>query len=232
MNFSPNNEQGILSLVTALKSGMDPSTAYSVLGNLEQQQAQQVAQRQERLGSLAQLLMGAAQSGMSYAGAESLADAAPGPMGPAVQQMMSALYPTGNAEAPAPPMSASGQPIAPPPGYYDQAGGENPMMPGMPNAGPQAVSPAFQPPQPSITEQLALQEAQQSSEQMAAWAQVQQQLTAAKAQNLTPDQAVAKLSQHPEYAAVFASDPAALENILQNLWGQAGVAMAGAPGLQ
>lgn len=94
MAYSPNNEQGLLSLVAALKAGMDPATGVQMLGMIEQDQAEQVARRQQRLGGLADLLMGAAQSGMSYEGAEALAEAAPGPAGPAVDQMMSSLYPT------------------------------------------------------------------------------------------------------------------------------------------
>lgn len=100
MQYSPNNEQGLLSLVAALKAGMDPSTGVQMLGMIEQDQAQQVAQRQQRLGGLADLLMGAAGSGMPYAGAEALAQAAPGPAGPAVDEMLTSLYP-GHEAAPA-----------------------------------------------------------------------------------------------------------------------------------
>jgi hypothetical protein len=100
MQYSPNNEQGLLSLVAALKQGMDPGSAVQMLGMIEQDQATQVAQRQERLGGLADLLMGAAQGGMTQSAAAGLAEAAPGPAGPAVDSMLSSLYPeSGGAQA-------------------------------------------------------------------------------------------------------------------------------------
>lgn len=164
MNWSPNNEEGLLGLVSALKQGMDPNTAYSVFQNLQQDQASQIAQRQERLGGLADLLMGSASQGMPYAGAQALAEAAPGPAGPAVQNMLSALYPTGQGEgaiAPAQPMNAQGQPIQAPPGYYQPQG-----------YGPQAQSPAMAPaPAPSVGEQVQAQQLEQSQQLQQAWAQ-------------------------------------------------------------
>lgn len=228
MNFSPNNEQGILSLVSALKAGMDPSAAYSVLGNIEQQQAQQVANRQERLGGLAQLLMGAAQGGMPYGGASALADAAPGPMGPAVEQMLSALYPSGDQVAPAPPMSAAGEPIAPPPGYYDQAGGENPMMPGTPNAGPQAMSPAFQPPQPSPTEMISMQSMEQEQAINQALTQFAAEAAQAKAKGWPVDQVIAMLGKsNPELLAVAGDQ---VQQILTTTYGEMALSGITAPG--
>ena len=224
MNFNPQNEQGLMGLLAALKSGMDPNTAYGVYGDIMNSQATAVANRQQRLGGLSQLLMGAAQEGLPYQGAEALMQAAPGPAGPAAQNILESLYPNGGPQTPAPPMNAAGQPIQAPPGYYDH--------------GQQSMSPAYQPPQPSVSEQLAMQQmqmdqqaAQAEQTQAAAWAQVQQQLTAAKAKGYTPDQAVAALSSHPEYASLFASDPGTLQKMMQNLFGSAAVSMAGAPGL-
>jgi hypothetical protein len=157
VNFNPQNEQGILGLVAALKSGMSPDTAYGLFQGIQQDQASQIAARQERLGGLADLLMGAASQGTPYAGAEALADAAPGPMGPAVQQMLAALYPTGE-QGPAP-TNASGAQMDFPSG--SRPGEPLAMAYGAPDAGPTAMSPTFVPQGPSPTEAIAMQEMEQ-----------------------------------------------------------------------
>jgi hypothetical protein len=93
MNYSPDNEGGLLSLVEALRAGLDPAVGYQLMGGIETQQASQLAQRQDRLSGLADLLMGAAQGGSTYGGAEALMQAAPGPAGPAAQNILQSLYP-------------------------------------------------------------------------------------------------------------------------------------------
>ena len=79
MNFNPTNEQGLLSLVAALKGGMDPSTAYSMYQGIASDQATELARRQERLTSLSDLMMDAAGGGATYEQASMLAEAQPGP---------------------------------------------------------------------------------------------------------------------------------------------------------
>lgn len=226
MNFNPQNEQGILGLISALKGGMDPSAAYSIFSNIQQDQASQVAQRQERLGGLAQLLMGAAQSGMPFSGAESLDDAAPGPMGPAVNSMMQALYPTADETPPAAPMSASGQPIEPPPGYYDQLGA-NPTGMNAPNAGPEALSPTFMPAQPSPTESLAMQQASQDQAIMGDLTALQADAAKMKAQGWTLDQFLAAAQKNNPQ--LFAAAPEQVKAVLSNTFGEFAYKTMGAP---
>lgn len=175
MNFSPDNEQSLLDLIGALKGGLDPGTAMGLYQGVQQDQAQRIANRQERLGGLASLLSGAAQGGMPYQGAEALAAAQPGPAGPAVQNMLAALYPASGPEEPGIPTGANGAPLDFPNGSRPTETGFTPPSPqtGMQypvqQSGPAAVSPAYQPPQPSPTEALAMGEMQQQQELAPLW---------------------------------------------------------------
>lgn len=238
MNYNPQNEQGLMGLLAALKGGMDPGTAYGVYGDIQNSQMTAVANRQERLGGLAELLMNAAGSGQTYEGASALAEAAPGPAGPAVQQMLSALYPTADEVAPRnangaimdfPQGSRPGTPLGE---AYGASGfpGANPVGPDY-GMGASAMSPVYQPPQPSVSEQLAMEQAateQQTAQQDAAnWAQVTAQFSAAKAQNLTPEQAYAKMAAVPEYAALFGQNPEMVADIMTNTFGAMPVAQTG-----
>lgn len=229
MNWSPQNEQGLLGLVAALKQGMDPTSAYSIFQNLQQDQASRMAARQQRLGGLAEMLMGAASQGMPYAGAEALAEAAPGPMGPAVENMMQALYPTAGESAPAAPMSASGQPIQAPAGYYDQLGpsGVTPM--GTPNVGPQATSPTFQ---PDPMAEMQLQQAQMDVEAAAQEQAITADLTALqadaaakKADGWTLDQFLAAAQKNNP--TLFAAAPDAAKAVLEGTFGTSSYDMLG-----
>jgi hypothetical protein len=211
MNFSENNEQGLLSLVTALRAGMDPSMGYQVLGDIQNQQASMVAQRQERLGGLADLLMGAAGQGMDYEGANALMEAAPGPAGPAAQNILSSLYPTGGPQSAATPMSASGQPLDPA------------SIPGYQAHGAQATSPVMAPPPPpSDTMQLAMAEQQQTAAADADWGVFQQFMAQARAKEIDPQTAYTMwVQQGPENASLVASDQARVKGILGATFGQA-----------
>jgi len=166
MNYSPGNEQSLLDLIGALKGGLDPGTAMGLYQGVQQDQAQRVANRQDRLGGLAELLSGAAMQGMPYEGAQALAAAQPGPAGPAVQNMLGSLYPNSGDTGPIP-TGASGQPLDFPNGSRPTPSGFTPPSPttGMqyqvPQSGPQAVSPAAQLAPPSPTEQIAMQGAEQ-----------------------------------------------------------------------
>ena len=141
MNYSPDNEGGLLSLVEALKNGLDPTVGYQLLGGIQSDQASQLAQRQARLGGLADLLMGAAQGGTPYAGAEALMQAAPGPAGPAAQNILSSLYP-----------GAAGTPGQEIPSFAPD------FMAGGTEGNPTAQSPAWQ---PDPTQALAMAQGQQ-----------------------------------------------------------------------
>lgn len=222
MNYSPGNEQGLLGLITALKQGMDPSTAVSMYQMIQSDQAAAIAARQQRLAGLSSLLMQGASEGMPYAGAEALAQAAPGPFGPAAQNILSSLYPDQNAPTSAYlPEAAQQYPGLVPPEMRQDARAA---------AAGQATSPIYMPPQPSITEQLAMQEAVQQQATDAAWAEVQADAAKAKSQGWTPDQFVATVAQDPANAAVLASDPARLKAILINTFGQIAFNVSGAPG--
>ena len=176
MNYSPENEESLLDLIGALKNHMDPTTAYGLYRDVQGDQAARIAQRQERLGGLASLLSGAATSGMPFSGAEALAQAQPGPAGPAVQNMLASLYPNSGEPAPIP-TNASGAPMDFPAGSRPTETGFTPPVgpQGMqsqypvPQSGPQATSPAYVPPQPSPTESLAMGEMQQQQELAPLW---------------------------------------------------------------
>lgn len=172
MDYNTPNEQSLLDLIGALKGGLDPSTAYGVYQNIQQDQATQIANRQQRLGGLAELLSGSAMQGMPYSGAQALAEAQPGPAGPAVQAMLQSLYPNG--ETGAIPTNASGAPMDFPAGSRPSPTGATPPSPvtGMqyqvPTSGPTSTSPAFQPAQPSPTEAIAMDEAARAGAQQQA----------------------------------------------------------------
>jgi hypothetical protein len=101
MDYSPQNESGLLSLVAALKHGMDPSTAYTIFQNIQAQQAADDQVRQARLDQYTQLLQNAATSGMPFSTARDLARSLPGPVPPQARQSLHTLYP--DRDVPIPP---------------------------------------------------------------------------------------------------------------------------------
>ena len=212
MNYSPNNEQGLLSLVQALQSGMDPSIGYGILGDIQDQQASMIAQRQERLGGLADLLMGAASSGMPEAGAEALMQAAPGPAGPAAQNILSSLYPQGQVPQSSQLMAGTGadgsmsaERVTPQQMY---GASQSPVM--------------APPPPPSDTMQIAMAEQAQTQVSDADWGVFQQDMARARAQGMDPQTAyVTFVQNNPDNAALVASDQARVKGILGATFGQA-----------
>lgn len=209
MNFSPQNDQSLLGLVAALKAGMDPSTAYNVYGDIYSQQAQQIANRQQRLTGLSDLLLQNAQAGVDYQGAQAIAEAAPGPAGPAVQNMLSTLYPQGDEIQPAPPMSASGQPVEAPPGYYSPQGyGQTATSPTMPP-----------PPPPSMGEQVQAGMLQQQQMLEPLWAELAQNAGAAAAEGKTTrEQFIHDAMQ--AYPELFGSDIQTAQQIILTAFAQ------------
>lgn len=215
MNFNPQNEQGLLGVVAALKNGMDPGTAYSIYQNLQQDQAQQIAQRQQRLSGLADLLTGSAMQGMPYAGAQALAEAAPGPAGPAVQNMLQALYPAGEAALPT---NASGAVMDFPSGSRPTTTGVTPEGYGVPMAGPQSTSPAFVPPAPSMGEQVQAQQLQQQQELQALWQEFTTNAQSYAASGRTREQFL--LDAAKAYPELFGSDIQTVQQIVLTIFAQ------------
>ena len=227
MNFSPQNQQGLIGLIEALKGGMDPTQAYGISQDIYGDQANRVAQRQERLGGLADLLTQAASGGIPYAGAEALLDAQPGPMGPAVQDMLQGAYPTQNAQAGM--TNANGQTlnIAQPSRsdveYGPQSQGMSDIM--QYGAGPSSLSPAYVP-----EVDPAQAEAQATAEVDADWGVFQQAMAQARAKGMDAQTAYLTFAQaDPFNAQMVASDPSRVKGIMTATFGSTALIGTAAP---
>jgi hypothetical protein len=231
MNYSPDNEQGLLALVAALKGGMDPSVGTQMYGMIEQQQAEELAARQERLGGLASLLTGAATGGMPYEGAQALAEAQPGPAGPAVQNMLSSLYPYSGDQA-APDLNYLGHEMDGPAGNAPTPSGFTPQgYQAVGQSGPQAQSPAIDP--AVAMQQQAVAGEQQAAQAAAAaepvWGAVSADLASAKAKQTPPDVAISQiLAANPEVAQILSADPGRLQGMMEAIFGAGALKYAGA----
>jgi len=227
MNYSPQNEQSLLDLIGALKGGLDPGTAMGLYQGVQQDQAQRIANRQDRLGGLAELLSGVAMQGMPYSGASALASAQPGPAGPAVQSMLQSLYPTG--EDPLSNMTnANGQVLdIAQPGRnqieYGSAAPESAMGQSLAQgAGPTATSPAFQPPQPSPTEALAMSEMQQQADLAPLWQEFVANAQSYAAEQKPKEQFLVDAAK--AYPELFAGDIQQVQQIVLTIFAQPTVA--------
>lgn len=237
MRYSDENQQGLMSLLAASQQGLDPTTAYTMMQDIQGDQEALLAQRKERQAGLIGMLMDAAQGGMPYAGAEAMLDAAPGPMGPALQSALSSLYPDGGP----PPTNANGAVMDFPTGERavdPSTGVANPYagvttVPGggyadvapPPVSGPQATSPAFQPAPPSFSDQQAMMEMEQTQTLQADLTMAQQDAAAARAKQWTVDDWVAKSQrENPE---MWATAPEEMMAIAENTFGAAAVEMRG-----
>jgi len=181
MNYSDQNQQGLLGLVTALKAGMDPNIAYQIYGNIQGDQLRQQEARQTRMAGLSQILSGAAQGGATQEQASMLGQAAPGPFGPAAENMLGQLYPADSPMAQAPMTTG---------GVVPQSAAMQPER-----YAAQAQSPLYQGPDPAqMQAQLDLQQQQGDLAAQAATAP-------AVAQSFA-QAAVAKLYERPDLAAV------------------------------
>lgn len=219
MNFNPQNEQGLLGLVAALKSGMDPSTAYGIYQNIAQDQATSIARRQERLTGLAGLLMEAAGSGATYDQASILADAQAGPAGPAVQNMLNTYYPYGNIE------EGSSEAVE-----FTQNGPE--PLPGAVAAGAApygggSVSPVYNGPDPmeqmaqqtaAIQQEQAAMELQQTQQEMAlsqVWQKLTEDAAAWKAAGYTMEEFIGNATAAGSpYSGVVGSYPEEFQKVV------------------
>lgn len=226
MNFNPQNEQGLLGLVTALKSGMDPSTAYGIYQNIAQDQATSIARRQERLSGLAGLLMNAASSGATYDQASILADAQAGPAGPAVQNMLNTYYPYGNIE------EGSSEAV-----NFTQNGPEPlpaAVASGAAPYGGGSVSPVYAGPDPAeqMAQQTAaiqqeqaaveLQQSQQEASLSSLWTSLASDAAAAKAQgmDLATFITAATSPDYPQYQQLVGQYPDEFKKVVGLIFGQ------------
>ena len=231
MNYSPDNEGGLLALVAALKGGMEPSTGMQMYGMIEQQQAEDIARRQERLGGLASLLTNAAQTGVDYAGASALAEAQPGPAGPAVQNMLSSLYPYSGEAAGGPDLNANGAVMDGPSGNAPTPSGFTPEgYAAVGQSGPTAVSPAIDP-QIAMQQQMMQGEAQAAQQAAAVepvWGAVSADLASAKAKQTPPDVAISQiLAANPDVAQILSADPGRLQGMMEAIFGAGAMKYAG-----
>jgi len=196
-----NFNQGLLGLVTALRHGMDPQTAYGIFGNMQDAQAQAVAARQQRLSDLANTLTQAAQSGIDSAGAQAIVGAQPG--GPkfqaAAQQQIASLYP----DSQSPTMYSAGGP-APTAPQQTPAGQPTPAL-------DQYGAPV---PQPSISPVYAPSPDVAAQDQLG---QVANIIQAAVAKNIPMDQIKAALMQDPTTRGIFVAHYADLTKVFPQL---------------
>ena len=235
MNYSDENQQGLMSLLAASQSGLDPSIAYGVLQDIQADQQAQIAQRRERTSGLLGMLQEMAMGGMPYAGAEAMLEAAPGPMGPALQSGLQSLYPSGGEDQYLA-SNIEGMVRDPQTGGLVQSTPDMGVVRGPQAArygmGEQALSPAFVPPQPeapSPTEAIAMQEYEQDQVVQSELLALQTAASQARANEWTVDQFIQKAQQdHPE---VFAMAPEEAMMIVQNAYGEAAVAQRGFEGV-
>jgi len=144
LNFNPQERNSLVSLLSALQGGLPGSQGYGLLQDILGQQQQRVAQRQERMGSLIDLLVNGAAQGQSYEAAQALAGAYTNGsnMPPRIEDALGSLYPGG-------------------PGTGGATFGGQNALPAM-GGNPDAMSPVYQPQPMSPQDQLAYQELQQN----------------------------------------------------------------------
>jgi len=233
MRYSDENQQGLLSLLAASQDGLDPTTAYGMMQDISSQQQAQNAQRQERQSGLIGMLQELAMGGMPYQGAEAMLDAAPGPMGPALQSALSSLYPEG-----APDTNYLGHEMdapvgsAPTPSGFTPPVGPSQMQyavePGL-GQGAESLSPAFQPPQPSASDQQTMMEMEQQQVLQSDLTALQAEVSQAKARGWSVDETIARAqAQNPE---LFATAPEEVQAIIEMTYGSAALEMRGVPGV-
>jgi hypothetical protein len=217
VGYSDANQRGLLSLLAASQQGLDPTTAYGMFQDIQGDQDALNAQRQERQAGLIGMLQEVAMGGMPQAGAEALLDAAPGPMGPALQSAMSAMYPDGD-------IPEHSQLDA----YTDETGHIQTQRISPEQLYGQSTSPAYVPAPPSMEEQQAVMEMEQQQQLQADLTGLQQDATAARAQEWTVDDFIARASQqNPELFAMAGEDVMA---IIENTFGSMAVETRGMPG--
>ncbi len=214
MNYSPANQQGLLGLVQALKAGLDPNTALGIYQGIQQDQAQRIANRQARLSSLTDLLSQNASQGMTYGQAQTLAEVQPGPVGPAVENILNTLYP-GAEGAPqrVAPWLANGPGVSPELMAQQQA-----------RTQPQIQSPLYSPnPVEQLQQQAAAIEAQQTISQAGmqqAWSDLVADAQKYRAAGKTMDDFIQLAAQ--AYPELVGTDPEQFQKVVATVFHQSG----------
>lgn len=146
-NFNPDEQRSLMALLSGLQGGMTGSSGMSALQGILGQQQSRLAARDERMGSLIDLITSAAGQGQSLEAAQSLAGAytAGSNIPPRIEDALGSLYPDpGIPGAPSVPSQFGGVDAAP-----------NPAM---------QQSPVYMPPQqPPMTPQDQYASAQASA---------------------------------------------------------------------
>lgn len=96
MAYSPYEERSLMNLLAAMQGGMSGSAGYGLLNDIMGQQSARVDARQQRMGSLQDLLVNSAMQGQSVDAASALADAytrGQGNLPPMIADTLSGLYP-------------------------------------------------------------------------------------------------------------------------------------------
>jgi len=210
---------GLLGLVEALKSGLDPAVGMQLYGQYQADQAQQEAERKARLDQYSAVISGAATSGVPYAGAYAQAQALPGRMPNQAQQALGQLYPNSGPNAPQPQYGASGAQLDFPSGSRPTPSGMTPPTPqGMqypvPQAGPEATSVAMDPNIALQQQAQQLQIAQAMAPPAPTAGQIEDQQFSTLVQGIrslfdkgkSPDEVKALIMSDPEFAGVFVSN--------------------------
>ena len=213
MRYNEENQTGLMSLLSGLEAGMDPTTAYGMYQDIRSNQEQQNAMRMERQQGLIGLLQELAMNGTPYAGAQAMAEAAPGPMGPAIDTALSSLY-------------GDSQPMTQTPYGAPEPAGTAPL--------PETLSPAYVPPQPppveamSPLEQLQYGQAQMELEnqaqldsagQASALAGLEAALRTGKEQGKTLGEIMTDvIAASPENAMYLQRDPAAVRAVMARVF--------------
>jgi hypothetical protein len=173
---------------------------------------------------------------MPYEGAQALAEAQPGPAGPAVQSMLESLYPYSGEEAA--PTNASGAIMDFPAGNRPTPSGFTPYgdngaggYQAMGQSGPMAQSPAID---PAVAMQQQMIQGEQAAAQQAAavepiWGAVSADLAEAKGKLTPPDVAISQiLAANPDIAQILSSDPGRLQGMMEAIFGAGALKYAGA----
>jgi hypothetical protein len=212
-------DTGLLGLVEALKSGLDPAVGMQLYGQYQADQDQQEAERKARLEQYNQLISGAAASGMPYEGALAQAQALPGHMPGYARQALGQLYPNSGPNAPQPALNYQGNVMSGPVGSAPQPGGMTPpvgpsqMQYPVPDAGPQALSPAMDPNVALQQQAQQLQIAQAMAPPAPTAGEIEDQTFSTLVQGIrtlfdkgkNPDEVKSLIMSDPQFAGVFVS---------------------------
>jgi len=218
-NFNPQEQQSLEQLLIALRGGLEPSTGYSMLQNVIGEQQARMADRQERMGSLTDLLTKGASQGQTFRQSKILADVMTPQQGVPnqLQGALNTLYPQSPVQSQNAPIG--GFPAGNPPPQQMVNQRMSPLMP----------TPQQQLAQMSPTEQIQMQQLQAQSGVDAAFASFMSEAQAARAGGmLDPNQFINELvAAEPQYAAILSSDHAKTSAILQLVFGKIAMSTGG-----